>query len=147
METKLIKKSIQVNAPKENVWDVLISDEKNVKWYAAFSAGTRAETDWQIDSKVSFVDDDRNGIVGKIVTNNPAELLEIEYTGAIVNGVEETESDMAQGVMGFKEIYWLKEANGVTQLDIQSDMGADYYDSMSEAWDKALLIIKEMAEK
>ncbi|MCF0040940.1 DinB family protein [Dyadobacter fanqingshengii] len=146
METKLIKKSIAINAPKENVWKVMISNDKNKIWYNAFSEGTQAETDWQVGSKAVFSDDSKSGIVGIITVNKPAEELVIEYTGVLNNGVENYENEEAQSVKGFQEFYWLKEENGVTRLDMQCDMGIDYFEMMSDAWDHALIIVRELAE-
>jgi len=40
-----IKKSIEINAPKEKVWDVLLSDSYTGIWYLAFGEGVHAETD------------------------------------------------------------------------------------------------------
>ncbi|MCF0063096.1 DinB family protein [Dyadobacter chenwenxiniae] len=146
METKLIKKSIAILAPKENVWETIISNDKNKIWFNAFSEGTQAETDWQIGSKAVFTDDSKNGIIGKIAVKKPAEELIIEYTGVLNNGVESYDNEEAQSVKGFEEIYRLHEENGATQLDVQCDMGIEYYEMMSDAWDHALLIMKELAE-
>jgi uncharacterized protein YndB with AHSA1/START domain len=146
METKVIKKSIEINAPKEEVWKTLILDERNAIWYAAFSEGTHAETDWQVGSKVVFKDASQSGIIGVITENKPNEMLSIEYNGVVVEGKEDFESELAQAMNGFKELYWLKEENGVTKLDVQSDMGAEYYQMMSEQWDKAMLQIKSLSE-
>ncbi|MCF2490663.1 DinB family protein [Dyadobacter sp. CY347] len=146
METKLIKKSIEVNAPKEQVWKTLISGDKNKIWFNAFSEGTQAQTDWQVGSKAIFMDESKNGIVGIIKVNKPAEELVTEYNGVINEGVENYDTEEAHSMNGFQEIYRLKEENGVTQLDIQCDMGADYFEMMSDAWEHALVIVKELAE-
>ena len=146
MESTLIKKSIEINAPKEEVWKTLIEKERNKKWFAAFSEGTEAHTDWQVGSKAIFADGSGSGILGVVTENKPNELLAIEYTGMVRGGNEDFESEEAKAVKGSKEIYWLKEANGITQLDIESDMGAEYFDMMSASWDQALVIIKDLSE-
>lgn len=146
METMLIKKSIEVNAPKESVWETIISNNKNKIWFNAFSDGTQAQTDWQTGSKVIFADASKNGIIGVIKVNKPAEELVIEYNGVLNDGVENYETEEAQGMNGFQEIYRLKEENGLTRMDMQCDMGADYFEMMSDAWDHALVIIKELSE-
>lgn len=146
METMLIKKSIEINAPKEDVWKTLIEKERNTQWFAVFSEGTEVQTDWKVGSKATFADGSGSGIVGVVTDNNPGEMLAIEYSGMMRNGNEDFDSEEAKAVKGYREIYWLKEANGMTQLDIQSDMGADYFDEMSASWDKALAKIKELSE-
>jgi uncharacterized protein YndB with AHSA1/START domain len=146
METKVIKKSIGINAPKEKVWDVLIQDKLTRMWYAEFSEGTYAETDWQQGSKVAFKDKSESGMVGTVVVNNPGEMLAVEYQGIVAEGKEDYDSNMAQDVKGGREIYRLAEKYGVTQLDIESDMTPEYFDTMSQSWDKALQKIKSLAE-
>jgi uncharacterized protein YndB with AHSA1/START domain len=146
METMLIKKTIDIHAPKEKIWNVLLDDHYSRQWYAEFSEGTYAVTDWNEGSKVIFQDESKSGIVGTIISKKPGEELVIEYNGMIYNGVENFESDDAKAVKGFRECYWLTESDGAIRLDIQSDMGSDYFEMMSAAWDKALAKIKAFAE-
>ncbi len=144
---KRIKKSIAISAPKEKVWQVLTDDKLTRIWYAEFSPGTYAETDWKVGSKALFTDADGNGMITKVIENKPAEKLSVEYTGMIVNGKEDYESDGAKAMMGGFESYRLSEKEGVTHLAIEGDMSADYFDMMSLSWDKALQKIKELGER
>jgi uncharacterized protein YndB with AHSA1/START domain len=88
---KTIKKTIGVHAPKAKVWDVLLQDQFTRIWYAEFSPGAYAETDWQLGSKAVFSDDSQDGLVGKIVANQPCELVSIAYEGLLLNGKEDYE--------------------------------------------------------
>ncbi|MEO6550665.1 MAG: SRPBCC domain-containing protein [Ferruginibacter sp.] len=146
METKKIMKTIEIEAPKENVWKVLHEDQFTRAWYAEFCEGTHAETDWQPGSKAIFKDNSNNGIVGKIIDNRPNEYLAIEYDGMIVNDIEDYESEWAKTVQGSRETYQLTGQNGATELNISCDMAESHFEEMSVAWDKALLKIKTMAE-
>jgi uncharacterized protein YndB with AHSA1/START domain len=147
MKMKVIKKSIVINAPKETVWEVLLQDKYNTQWYAAFNPGTKATTDWQLGSRATFTDNNNAGITGIITENKPYEILAMEYDGEVVNNVPVFDSEMANLMKGSKEVYILAEKDGRTQLDISLDMGEDYFDMMSEQWEKALEIIKELSEK
>ncbi len=144
---KPIEKTIEINATKEKVWDVLVKDEFNRQWYAEFSEGTRAQTDWKEGSKVRFIDNSNSGIVGRIVENKPLESIVIEYEGEVKNGLDDLESDGAKAMKGVRESYKLSEKNGLTILDAYCDMDESYYDMMKEAWDKAAVKIKQLAEK
>ncbi|MBC7920649.1 MAG: SRPBCC domain-containing protein [Ferruginibacter sp.] len=146
MENKIIKKSIELSVPKEKVWDVLLLDKFTRVWYAEFSEGSYAETDWKAGSKALFKDSSGSGMVGKVVINQPNEVISVEYQGMIVDGIEEYESDDAKNVKGGRETYRLSEKAGITQLSIESDMLAEYFESMSLSWDKALQKIKELSE-
>ena len=146
MEKMLIKKSIDINASREKIWNVLMDDHYTRQWYAEFSPGTHAVTDWNVGSKVIFQDNSNSGIIGVIISNKPAEGIIIEYNGAINNGAEDYESDDAKAMNGFREGYWLSNNDGTIRLDIEVDMGSDYFEMMSVAWDKALAKIKDFSE-
>ncbi|WP_207434350.1 SRPBCC family protein [Sabulibacter ruber] len=146
METLQIKKDIAINASPEKVWDVLTRDELVRLWYASFSEGAYAETDWQEGSKVVFKDETNNGMVARVVSNKPHELLAVEYEGLLSNGQEDTTSEEAKAVQGGRETYQLTQKDGITQMAISTDMTPEYYEMMSTAWDSALAKIKELAE-
>jgi len=146
METQ-IKKSVEINASSEKVWNVLILDEYNREWYSAFSEGTHAETDWKVGSKVVFFDKSKDGMIGKIIENEPGKSLVIEYDGVIMQGLEDYDSEVAKKVKGGQESYILTDVDGATNLAISSDMDPEYYEMMSEQWDVALEKIKTLAEQ
>jgi hypothetical protein len=86
-------------------------------------------------------------LIGKIVKALPYEMLKIKYDGVLDGGQEYYgEGDVAD-FMNAVETYSLTEKDGVTILYIDSPMNEEYFDFMSLAWDKALLKIKELAEK
>ncbi|RFS15191.1 SRPBCC domain-containing protein [Emticicia sp. C21] len=144
---KTIKKSIEIDAPKEKIWDVLTQDSYTRDWLAIFSPGSFAQTDWQLGSKVTFADHTGSGIFGRIITHEPCELLSIEYDGVLNDNEEDFESKEAQLFKGAHETYRLSSKESKTLLDIESDMSESGFESMSEAWDKALLKIKSLAEE
>lgn len=146
LEIQTIKKTIDINAPKEKVWEVLLLDKYTLQWYEAFGPGSHAETDWQLGSKAIFKDSSKEGIIGTIVVNRPAEVISIEYQGVITKGQADYDSMFAQAVKGCRETYRLLDKDGRTQLSIDVDFGAEYCDMMSEAWENALQQIKKFSE-
>ncbi|MDQ3551242.1 MAG: SRPBCC domain-containing protein, partial [Bacteroidota bacterium] len=81
MKVKTIKKSIDINAPKQQVWNILVEDEYIRDWYSEFSPGSHVETDWKEGGKAVFSDHTNCGMVAKIIANKPLEELAFEYTG------------------------------------------------------------------
>lgn len=144
---KTIKKSIEIKAPKNKVWDVLVQDQYTKKWYSEFSEGSHAETDWKVGSKAVFTDTTGGGMVAKVVENKPGEALSLEYEGVVVKGKEDYESEEAKKYKGGHENYKLTGKDGTTQLAIESDMTEDMFESMSESWEKALQKIKVLSEQ
>jgi uncharacterized protein YndB with AHSA1/START domain len=146
MKKQTIKKSIKINAPREIVWKVLLDEEYTRAWYGEFSEGSHAQTDWQVGSKAIFSDNSHCGLIGKVIANKPFELLSVEYTGQIVDGVEDYDSDVAKDVRGGLETYRLSGENGITHLAIECDMGEDFFEIMAQAWDRALQKIQQLTE-
>lgn len=143
---QVLEKEIRISAPKAAVWKTLQDADHLRTWYAAFCDGSQAITDWQEGSKALFVDGTNSGIIARVVSNQPGSLLSLQYTGVIANGKEDYDSVDAQAVIGGREIYRLSENEGSTTLAVTCDMAASYFDWMADAWDKALVIIKDLAE-
>jgi uncharacterized protein YndB with AHSA1/START domain len=146
MNRAVIKKSVEVHAPREKVWDVLLEDEFTRVWYAAFSPGTYAETDWKVGGKAVFRDDSGSGLVSKVMANERFELISVEHQGVIMNGTEDFESAEARQWKGCRETYRLSEKNGVTTLAIENEMPEEFRETFLASWDTALQKIKELAE-
>ncbi len=146
MKSKAIKKAIDIVSPKETVWNVLLNDKYTRLWYAEFSEGTYAETDWKVGSKALFRDSSDNGLIGKVVVNNPNITISVEYLGILNKGIEDYDSDLAKGIKGGLETYHLLETNGITNISVVCDTAEEMYAYMSSAWDKALLKIKKLSE-
>ena len=146
MKKQTIKKSIDIKAPKEKVWSILLEDKFTRIWYNEFCVGAHAETDWKIGSTALFKDESESGLAGKIIVNKPNEKISVEYEGLVIAGVEDYESEGAKNVKGGRETYILLEKDGSTDLSIECDMAPVYFESMSSAWEKALRKIKLMSE-
>lgn len=142
-----INKQIAINASALQVWKVLTDDADVRQWYKPFSQGAYAITDWEEGSKVTFTDASGGGMVGRIAKNQPGKLLDIELLGMYNNNSEDYDSPEAKMLAGSHEVYELNEQDGLTTLAISTAMYEEYYVIMSAAWDKALLIIKQLAEK
>jgi uncharacterized protein YndB with AHSA1/START domain len=147
METKILHKTITINAAPQAVWQVLLESPYIEEWYAEFSEGLKAETDWSLGSRLRVVSNDGWGMVGEIVENIPNKVLSVEYTGVIKDGVDDYESPEAVKWKGHRETYRLFETGEGTKLEIEFATFDEYYDSMSNMWDKALVKIKAFSEK
>jgi len=142
---KTIKKSIEITAPKEQVWAVILEDSYSRDWMSHFCVGTHAVTDWIVGHKVVFENGTGSGISGKIKEKRPYEFLSIVYDGMIVNGKDDFDSEESKAMKGAVETYELSDHNGNTFLSISSDIGDEYFDEMSNSWDAALQRISELS--
>lgn len=146
MALKTISKAVDIEAPAQDVWDVLFSDDTYRVWSEAFSPGSYADTDWRTDSQIQFLDQTGNGLLATVVESNPPNLMSIRFLGAVSGGKPDYDSDEAREFKDAKEIYRLNEASGITRLEIAADMADQYYNDMSDSWDKALRKVKQLAE-
>lgn len=146
MKKETITKSIEINAPKEKVWNILLDDKFTRIWYSEFSEGSYVETDWKVGSKALFKDGSGHGLVSKVIDNKRNEVISIEHQAVIINGKENYESEEAKKWNGCKETYRLTGKNGNAVVTIEQEMPEDYLKSFLLMWDKALRKIKELSE-
>lgn len=135
--------SIQINAPKERVWEVLWSDAGYRKWTSVFMEGSYAESDWEEGSKIKFLAPRGEGMYSIIQKKVPLEQMVFEHQGEIKNGVEERKAEWA----GATEGYHLREADGGTELRVTLDTNEDAKDYFSQVFPKALELVKQLAEQ
>ncbi len=101
--------TIDINAPKEKVWDTMLSDKTYRKWTEIFNpdGGSYFEGNWDEGSKIRFIGPDENGKLGgmssRITVNKPYEYISIEHLGEIADGVEDTTSEKVKAWAGAHE--------------------------------------------
>jgi uncharacterized protein YndB with AHSA1/START domain len=139
--------SIKINAPKEKVWDIMLTDKTYREWTAEFNPGSFYEGSWDKGSNIRFIgfeeDGKVSGMLGKIAENKQYVFLSIEYTGVLEKGVE----SKPEGIVGSKENYTFIQTDNSTELKVDLDAIDDYMDMMNEMWPKALKKLKEMCER
>ena len=137
-----LKFSIDVKAPKEKVWETLWNDSTYRQWTTPFIEGSYAESDWQEGSKILFLSPKGEGMFGVIDKKIPYKQMTFKHLGEIKNGAEETKE--WQGAL---ESYHLEERNGATQLNVEMDSTPDFEGFLTNAFPKALQVVKEIAEQ
>ncbi len=147
MSRVTLKKSLEIAATKERVWQVMTDDILTRQWYEAFGEGGFVETDWQVGSKVICIDATKSGLVGEIILNKAPDVVSIEYNGIMQDGREDHQSEDAKKMKGCIESYILTDTKTGTDLAISLDLPEEFLAQMSALWDKALVIIKSLAEQ
>ena len=138
--------SVNIDAPKEKVWDTLWSKGKYEAWTKVFSEGSTAETDWKEGSKILFTDGKGSGMVSRIAKKKENEYMSFEHLGELKDGVEDTTSEKVKQWQGSTENYTLTEKDGHTQLDVDMGITADFKDYFEKTWPQAMQAIKTLAE-
>jgi hypothetical protein len=142
MTSSKLKFTIDVNVPKEKLWETLWNDATYREWTAAFTEGSYAESDWNEGSKVLFLSPDGNGMFGIIDKKIPYRQMTFKHLGEIKNGVEEPK-DWG----GALESYHLEDIAGGTRLDVELDATGEFETYLKNAFPKALEKLRQVAER
>lgn len=142
VEKGTLKKQITIKAPAEKVWNTLTNIELVKQWATAFFQGTYVETDWKIGSPVVWKTHGTVGASGVVVINTPHSLLKVDY-------YDDVNARPPSGTPGdYAETFILQPADGKTALTIYSGLlTVKHTKEHSPMWDKALELLKEIAEK
>jgi hypothetical protein len=138
--------SIQINASKEKVWEVLWNDSSYRQWTSAFSEGSYVVTDWKEGSKVQFLSSNGDGMYSTIAKSVPAELMSFKHLGVMKNGKEEATDEETKKWSGAMENYMLKENAGVTTLAVDIDVTEEFTDYFKKTFPNALEKVKSLSE-
>lgn len=133
--------SVDIDAPRQRVWDVLWDDEAYRDWTSAFSEGSHAVSDWSEGSTVQFLGPDGSGMLAVIEKKVPNERMTFRHLAEIRDGKEQP----APSWSGTLEDYTLK-ANGTgTTLIVVLDTADEYKGMFDKAFPKALQRVKGLA--
>lgn len=145
--------SIDINAPKEKVYNAMLKEYPYRAWTQVFGPGSHYVGDWGEGSKILFLAPDENGkmsgMIARIKENRPYEYVSIEYLGIVEDGKEDTTSDEAKKVAEGLESYTYKDKDGKTELlvDIDVQEEEEYVEMFRELWPQALERLKRIVEK
>lgn len=146
-----VEKSVTISATQERIWETLIGPETYKDWTTAFCAGSYYVGDWSEGSTMRFLgpspeDGEEGGMLCKIITHEPGRHIRAEHYGVIGKGVEIFEGPIYDEWIPSVEEYWLDPSGSEWTLRIAADVPPSYVEFFSDAWDKALARVKEIAE-
>lgn len=138
--------SIDIKAPKEKVWDKMISETSYREWTSVFAEGSSFKGSWHKGAKILFVDSNNSGMVAEIAENKLHQFISIRHLGEIDHGVEDTTSEKVKAWAPAYENYTFTEKDSVTTVTIEIDSADEWAGMMSDMWPKALLKLKAISE-
>lgn len=137
----------QINAPRANVWDVMLGDATYREWSSVFMPGSYYQGDWSEGSKMLFLGPADNGgkesgMSAVVEENRSPEFVSLKYHAEIREGVE-----VPWEPAGF-ENYTLTDIDGGTEVSVDILNIPDEYAGMfNDSWPQALEKLKEIAER
>jgi uncharacterized protein YndB with AHSA1/START domain len=138
--------SVDIAAPAAKVYRVLIGPESYTQWTSAFGDGLYFEGSWQKGQRIRFLTPQGHGVISEIAENRPNEFISIRHLGYIAdNGVEDTSSEAIRAWAPAYENFTFTDTLEGTKLTVGQDITEDF-ESMPEAWPKALEVLKALCE-
>ncbi|SFI59590.1 Activator of Hsp90 ATPase homolog 1-like protein [Kaistella treverensis] len=145
MET--LNYEMYINAPIQDVWNLLWSEETYGQWTQFFEEGSQFKTDWKVGGKTYFTNKNGEGMVSTIVSlNEPTEVV-FSHLGTYKNDVEDTQSRDVKQWSGTEEKYFLRAVDDTT-TELRAIVHADesMVDMMNTGFNKGFELLKKIAE-
>lgn len=140
--------TVQINAPREVVWNTLWEDASYREWTSVFMAGSYAESNWREGDKILFLAPDGSGMVSRITREIPNEVMSFTHEGEVKDGIEKQWPKESE-YYGAQENYYLKGNGHSTELSAEVDVVDKENETklFNDLFTKALEKVKELAEK
>jgi uncharacterized protein YndB with AHSA1/START domain len=137
---------VGIAAPASKVYQMLVGPESYKQWTSAFGDGLYFEGSWQTGQRIRFLTPDGHGVTSEIAENRLNEFISIRHLGYIADdGIEDTSSEAIRTWAPAYENFTFTTTPQGTKLTVDQDM-TDEFESMPEAWPKALEKLKALCE-
>ncbi len=143
---KRIQFTTTINAPAAEVWRHVTSPESYKRWASAFAEGSHFEGSWELGSSIRFLSPSGDGMLSEIAEVRENEFISIRHLGFIANGIEDTTSESIRAWAPAYENYTFLALPEGTKMAVDQDVAAEWEEYISEAWPKALLLLKQLSE-
>lgn len=135
--------SIEINAGKARVWDVLWSDETFRQWAGIIDPGTYMVGELKEGNEVQFISGNGYGVTSMVAKLVVGEHLLLKHQADTQDaGEHEREKQWTGG----EESYKLTEHDGVTTLAVAFDVPTELEEEFNVSYPNALEQVKLLAE-
>jgi hypothetical protein len=135
---------IEINVPKEKVWDTLWRDETFREWAGLIDPGTYLVGELKEGNEVQFISANGYGVTSLVATLTDGEYLLFKHQADTQDsGEREREKEWTGG----EESYSLSEKDGVTTLTVVFDIPPEQEEYFAASYPKALARLKALAER
>ena len=144
---KLTFKTI-INAPKQKVWDTMLTHGSYEIWSGAGWEGSTYNGQWKQGETISFVSPSGEGTLVYITELKLAALIRAEHIAILQKGGgEDRTSEAAKTWNGSKEDYFFNSVNGGTELTVEISTNPEWEKMFNDGWPAALDKLKELCEQ
>jgi hypothetical protein len=141
-----IQHSIGINASKENVWEVLWSDQTLRDWANIIDEGTYMEGKLQQGNEISFMSASGFGVSSKVEKLIPYKYVSLRQIADIKVGKDGAIEKRDKQWTGGLESYELEESNGKVALTVTQDVPEELVEMFNTRIPQSLERVKVLAE-
>jgi uncharacterized protein YndB with AHSA1/START domain len=141
---KVMQFTVEINATKERVWEILWHNETFQQWASVIDPGTRMVGDLIEGNEVQFISANGYGVTSLVEKVTPGEFLLLRHSA---DTQEDGKRERAQEWTGGEESYTLVEKGDITILTVAFDVPLEQEEYFTVNYPKALERVKELAEK
>ena len=136
---------VEIQAPKQKVWDALWQDETFREWAGVIDTGTYMKGELKEGNEIEFISAENGyGVTSLVAKLIPGEFVTLKHQADTQNhGTGERKDEWTGG----EESYSLTEKEGVTTLTFISDVPLELEEYFEINYPKALDRVKELAER
>lgn len=138
---------IEVDAPVEKVWDVLMKHENYKEWASAFCEGTYYTGELKPSGRVHFLTPEGDGMYSDVIFHIPNQHVLFMHIGEVENHVEKPIDENSEKWTGAFEGYSIKEKDGKTLIIAEVDVTENDRAHMDVKFPLGLEKAKRMAEE
>jgi uncharacterized protein YndB with AHSA1/START domain len=140
VEAESFTKSIRIRASLKDIWNIVLHPDN--QWGLAFGGGATAETDWKEGSPIIWRDLHNDiGANGIVEVHRPEEYLQLHY-------YDDVRPDPGATLGHYYEKFRIVSDNNENVFTIEiGKIAKRDIPSHERMWDRAISIIKELAEK
>lgn len=137
--------TVEINTPKEKVWDTLWQDETFREWAGIIDPGTYMVGELKEGNEVQYISAENGyGVTSLVEKLIPNEFLLLRHQADTQDtGKQLREKEWTGG----KESYTLAEKDGVTTLTAAFDVPPELEEYFQDNYPKALERVKGLAER
>lgn len=143
---KTLTFSIDIAAPRGDVWDAMLSPEGYRTWTAAFMEGSYFEGSWEQGQTIRFLSPTGEGMVSVIDESRRGEHVAIRHIGEVSAGVDDTTSPDVRAWAPASEKYSFNDADGGTRVTVEIDTLPGHEQFLRDAFPRALSLLKALCE-
>ena len=139
--------TIEINAPQDRVWDIMLSKDTYAEWVKGFAENSLFVGEWTQGTHMDFIHPNHGGTRATLdIVDRPHRLQATHIALISKDGSLDTTSEFAKTWIGTVEEYILQTENDTTHVTIVMHFHPDYEDMLDKGWKKSLQFLKALCE-